>query len=291
MFSSTFILAFVTFLVVAGIVGFIGTKLRTVGGGALNRLDLLTNRGGRKDSSADMLLKQALLEVDKRTILDVLTPSILNYTRYFEQADVHIKPSTLFAISVVCGFLGAISSALIARTIYVAPVGGLILFLTPWIWLWWRRRSRLNKFAAQLPDAMELVARALRAGHSLAAGMHVVAEEMPPPISPRVRPRLRRAEPRHPDGRRIAIGCERVPNLDLRFFVTAVAIQRQTGGDLAEILDKIGYVIRERYKILGQVKALTGEGRLSGLVLMPLPFGPVPVHAAHEARLHLGAVD
>src|SRR5262249_53274802 len=66
--------------------------------------------------------------------------------------------------------------------------------------------------------------------------------------------------------------CERVPNLDLKFFVTSVAIQRQTGGDLAEILDKIGYVIRERYRILGQVKALTGEGRLSGVVLIALPF-------------------
>src|SRR5262249_28201721 len=66
--------------------------------------------------------------------------------------------------------------------------------------------------------------------------------------------------------------CDRVPNLDLRFFVTAVAIQRQTGGDLAEILDKIGYVIRERYKILGQVKALTAEGRLSGVILIALPF-------------------
>src|SRR5258708_23758493 len=66
--------------------------------------------------------------------------------------------------------------------------------------------------------------------------------------------------------------CDRVPNLDLRFFVTSVAIQRQTGGDLAEILDRIGHVIRERFKILGQVKALTAEGRLSGVVLIALPF-------------------
>ena len=79
--------------------------------------------------------------------------------------------------------------------------------------------------------------------------------------------------------------CERVPNLDLRFFVTSVAIQRQTGGDLAEILDKIGYVIRERYRILGQVKALTGEGRLSGIVLIALPFGLFADHAAHQAGL------
>src|SRR5207302_9373577 len=67
--------------------------------------------------------------------------------------------------------------------------------------------------------------------------------------------------------------CDRVPNMDLPFFVTSVGIQRQTGGDLAEILDKIGYVVRERFRILGQVKALTGEGRLSGVVLIALPFG------------------
>jgi tight adherence protein B len=66
--------------------------------------------------------------------------------------------------------------------------------------------------------------------------------------------------------------CERVPNLDLRFFVTSVLVQRQTGGDLSEILDKIGYVIRERYRILGQVQALTAEGRLSGVILIALPF-------------------
>ena len=65
--------------------------------------------------------------------------------------------------------------------------------------------------------------------------------------------------------------CERVPNLDLRFFVTSIILQRQTGGDLAEILDKIGYLIRERFKIFGQVQALTGEGRLSGIVLLALP--------------------
>ena len=71
--------------------------------------------------------------------------------------------------------------------------------------------------------------------------------------------------------------CDRVPNLDLRFFVTCVAIQRQTGGDLAEILDKIGYVIRERFKILGQVKALTAEGRLSGHRADRPAVRPVPV--------------
>jgi tight adherence protein B len=151
-------------------------------------------------------------------------------------------------------------------------VGAGLFFSLPWLWLWHKRSRRLKTFAGQLPDALELVARALRAGHSLAAGMHVVAEEMPAPVSKefgRVYEEQNLGIPLEEAMRGI---CQRVPNLDLRFFVTSVAIQRQTGGDLAEILDKIGHVVRERYRILGQVKALTAEGRLSGIVLVALPF-------------------
>ncbi|MGL6097277.1 MAG: type II secretion system F family protein, partial [Fimbriiglobus sp.] len=120
--------------------------------------------------------------------------------------------------------------------------------------------------------AMELIARALRAGHSLAAGMHVVAEEMPAPISKEFNRVYEEQNLGIPLEETLRGMCDRVPSLDLRFFVTSVAIQRQTGGDLAEILDRIGHVIRERFKILGQVKALTAEGRLSGIVLVSLPI-------------------
>jgi tight adherence protein B len=143
----------------------------------------------------------------------------------------------------------------------------------PFVWLWWKRNTRMKKFAAQLPEAMELVARALRAGHSLAAGMHVVADEMPEPISKEFGRVYEEQNLGIPLEECLKGMCDRVPNLDLKFFVTSVAIQRQTGGDLAEILDRIGYVIRERFKILGQVKALTAEGRLSGIVLIALPIG------------------
>jgi tight adherence protein B len=146
------------------------------------------------------------------------------------------------------------------------------MFAIPWGWLWNKRRARLKRFASQLPDALELVARALRAGHSLGAGMHVVAEEMPAPIADEFGRVYEEQNLGVALDDAMRTMTERVPNLDLRFFVTSVAIQRQTGGDLAEILDKIGYVIRERYRILGQVKALTAEGRLSGVVLIALPF-------------------
>jgi len=259
-------------LVIATVVLLLVALRRGDDGRASERLDLLVGRNVRRDSSADMLLKQALQEADRKTILDRLTPEFFNLTRTFEQADANIKPSALFGISVGLGVLGAALSVW-AVNIYVAPVGALMCFSLPWLWLYMKRAGRLKKFAGQLPDAMELVARALRAGHSLAAGMHVVAEEMPAPVSKEFGRVYEEQNLGIPLEEALKGMCDRVPNLDLKFFVTSVAIQRQTGGDLAEILDRIGHVIRERFKILGQVKALTAEGRLSGVVLIALPIG------------------
>src|SRR5207245_5500403 len=123
---------------------------------------------------------------------------------------------------------------------YLAPLVGALMFVVPWAWLLNKRRLRLKAFSRQLSDALELVARALRAGHSLAAGMHVVAEEMPSPIADE----FNRVYEEQNLG--IAIEeamkgmCERVPNLDLRFFVTSVLIQRQPGCDSAELLGLSG---------------------------------------------------
>ncbi len=241
-------------------------------GKASERLDQLVGRNTRKDSSADMLLKQALQEVDKKTLMDRLTPEFFNLTKVFEQADCNIKPSALFGISLGLGVVGAALSIWLVN-MYVVPLGAILFFMLPWVWLFAKRGSRMKAFAGQLPDAMELVARALRAGHSLAAGMHVVAEEMPAPVSKEFGRVYEEQNLGIPLEEALKSMCDRVPNLDLKFFVTSVAIQRQTGGDLAEILDRIGHVIRERFKILGQVKALTAEGRLSGVVLIALPIG------------------
>jgi tight adherence protein B len=241
-------------------------------GRASERLDEVVGRNVRKDSASDMLLKQALQEVDRKNILDRITPEFFNLTKMCEQADVNIKPSALFGIALGLAVAGAIGS-IWGVNIYVAPIGALVCFTIPWLWLYAKRAGRLKKFAAQLSDAMELVARALRAGHSLAAGMHVVAEEMPAPVCKEFGRVYEEQNLGIPLDEALKSMCDRVPNLDLKFFVTSVAIQRQTGGDLAEILDRIGHVIRERFKILGQVKALTAEGRLSGIVLIALPIG------------------
>lgn len=269
--TTTMMISIAAFLGVSALVGLVAVMFRDSGERASERLDTMIGKRRRLDSTADILRKTAF-DGDKKTFLEMITPNMPSFNRIFEQADCHIKPSTLTGIGLLLAGLGMTGSWLARVPWFFVPLAGIVLFLVPFMWLLNKRRVRLKSFAAQLPDALELVARALRAGHSLGAGMHVVAEEMPSPICDE----FGRVYEEQNLG--IAIEdalrnmTERVPNLDLRFFVTSVAIQRQTGGDLAEILDKIGYVIRERYRILGQVKALTGEGRLSGVVLIALPF-------------------
>jgi tight adherence protein B len=115
------------------------------------------------------------------------------------------------------------------------------------------------------------MSRALRAGHSLGAGFQLVGTEICDPLGPEFHRVFEEQNFGVPLDEAMQTMTDRVPNLDLKFFATAVTLQRQTGGDLAEILDKIGHLVRERFKIYGQIQALTGEGRLSGLVLLALP--------------------
>jgi tight adherence protein B len=266
-------LSVLAFIAVAGLIGaisFLFAKPTVTRAG--ERLDVIVGRNSRSESSSELLLRRAMMEVDRKNILDRLTPEFFNFTKIFQQADVKFRPSILFGVSLGLALVGGMISSVMIN-IYFAPVGGLIFFVLPFVWLLWKRKSRLARFASQLPDAMELIARALRAGHSLAAGLHVVADELPEPISKEFNRVYEEQNLGIPLEEALKNLCDRVPNLDLRFFVTSVVIQRQTGGDLAEILDRIGYIIRERFKILGQVKALTAEGRLSGIVLIALPIG------------------
>jgi tight adherence protein B len=236
-----------------------------------DRLDTLTGKR-KKDDPAGSILRKTAFEADKKSLLELLTPNFPSLDKMFLQADCHIAPSTLFGVSIVLAVLGMTATWLAGLQWFLLPIAGVIMFMIPLAWLWNKRRVRLKKFSAQLSDALELVARALRAGHSLAAGMHVVAEEMPTPIADEFNRVYEEQNLGIPVEDALKNMCERVPNLDLRFFVTSVLVQRQTGGDLSEILDKIGYVIRERFRILGQVQALTAEGRLSGVILIALPF-------------------
>jgi tight adherence protein B len=263
------ILAFMTVTAIVGVLAFV---LRDQTPQTVTRLELLVGKRRRDDAAASDILRKSAFEGDRRSLLEAVTPKFLSPRKMFEQADCHISPGTLTGIGLALAAAAATLTLVTHVPWILVPVNALVMFLVPFLWLWNKRRLRLKKFAAQLSDALELVARALRAGHSLAAGLHVVAEEMPAPIAVEFGRVFEEQNLGIPLEDALKSMTDRVPNLDLRFFVTSVAIQRQTGGDMAEILDKIGYVVRERFRILGQVKALTAEGRLSGVVLIALPF-------------------
>src|SRR5260370_14832784 len=192
------------------------------GGGskAASRLDVLVGKK-RSDSSPELLLKKSAFEADKNKLVEIFQGLIPNLPKIFEQADCHIKPSSLVMIGLVLGILGVTASWLAKVPLFLAWLPGLVLFMVPFGWVWNKRRVRLKSFAAQLPDALELVARALRAGHALAAGMHVVAEEMPPPVSD--------GFGRGYEEQNLGIApqdpmkgmCHRLPNLNFRFFLTS----------------------------------------------------------------------
>ncbi len=241
--------------------------------GVEDRLAILTGTGNAKQAKEALMKGSVLahpLESGQNAIWDQLA-RLGNLNLVLEQADTSITPAQFFGVSAVMAVVGMFIPVFAGLHPSIVLPMGLMLAALPFGWLFFRRRRRMKLFAKQLPDALELISRALRAGHSLASGFHLVAEEMHDPIAKEFHRVFEEQNLGVALEQALENMTDRVPNLDLRFFATAVILQRQTGGDLAEILDKIGYLVRERFKIWGQVQALTGEGRLSGIVLLALP--------------------
>jgi tight adherence protein B len=241
--------------------------------GLETRLQILT--GKKSAAEASQVTKEALLRegVSGLSVLaDKVMEKFSNLKLLFVQADSPISPTQFFIITMVCGGVGVLLAIVARAPLPMYPLSAVMFSLLPLGWLLWRRKRRFKKFATQLPDALELVARALRSGHSLASGLSVVVQEMPDPISQEFAMCYEEQNLGVPIEQALKSMHRRVPNMDFKFFATAVTIQRQSGGDLAEILDKIGHIVRGRFRIMGQVAALTGEGRISGVVLMALPI-------------------
>ncbi len=239
------------------------------------RLEVLTGRR-RDESEGETLIKGGDLLKETASsassLIGQLGRQFTGLGTYLEQGGLKISPDKFLWLILsglgIGAFLGW--AARLPAPLY--PICGLAVGSLPLLWAWWKRRARFSKFMAQLPDALGLIARALRSGHSLASAINVIVDEMPAPISVEFGMAYEEQNLGVPVDKALRSMLKRMPNLDLKFFVTAVAIQKQSGGDLAEILDKISYVVRERFKILGTVAALTAEGRLSGIVLMAMPL-------------------
>jgi tight adherence protein B len=172
----------------------------------------------------------------------------------------------------MAGILGGLAASVLTVFIPLMLLAGVVCAALPLAHVWWRRKKRFDAFLEQLPDALDLVSRALSAGHAFSEALHMVSEEMPEPVATE----FRKAYEEQNLGLSVKLALEnltqRMPLLDLKMCVTAVLIQRETGGNLAEILEKVAYTIRERFRILGDLKTLTTSSRLSAWLLCALPI-------------------
>lgn len=181
-------------------------------------------------------------------------------------------PVWRFTLLTVLGGCAAAFAGLHFAMRYDAAVAGfLTLSLVPWLYVLRRKRKRMAAFEQQLPEALDLICRALRAGHALSSGLKMVGDELDDPISVEFTQVSDEVALGLDIREALANLCHRIDVPDLSFFSTAVLIQRETGGNLAEIMDRLGYVIRERHKFYGKVKAMTAQNRGAALILLFTP--------------------
>jgi tight adherence protein B len=234
------------------------------------RLNRLQNAGGAQDLT--LTRERVLSTIPWLDRLLKMIPGLTRLKRLIEQADSEHALGFFVLIALLCMAVAWIFSLLYFRNLLgtvllVASAGWL-----PVVYLQYKRRRRIEQFQEQLPEALDLMGRALKAGHAFTSGLKLAADEFDAPLGRE----FQRTVDEINFGASVADAlhhlAERVDCAEARFFVVSVLLQRETGGNLTEILANLAHIIRERFKLHGKIRVLSAEGRLSGLVLVILPM-------------------
>ena len=223
---------------------------------------------------------KVLLEADKDPIA-ALTKLLarLNIGKVMEkriqQAGLTMSVSGLLLMMMALAVIGALVGMRVNVLLYRGASSAALAFvgaMIPYVYVNRARTKRMNAFEQQFPEALDFLARAMRAGHAFSIALEMLSEESPQPLAGEFRKAFNETSLGLPVETALYNMVERMPLLDLKFFVSAVLLQRETGGNLAEILQNLGHVIRERFKLKGQVRAASAHGRLTGTVLTMMPI-------------------
>jgi tight adherence protein B len=196
------------------------------------------------------------------------------------QSGMTLKPAKLLMICAIAGigaYLGA--AYFLPHFYYTLPIGIIAAFL-PVAFVAFKRRVRLRKFEEHFPEALDLLGRAVRAGHAFTTGLEMISKECPEPLAGEFRTAFEEQNFGLPLRDALLNLTERIPLIDVRFFVTALLIQKETGGNLAEILDGLARVIRDRFRIYREVQVRTAQGRLTAGILIALPIAMLLILSA-----------
>lgn len=239
---------------------------------------LRTLSAGHHGTEAMSLLKQRNLSdapLLERLLLTL--PRAFLVDRWLQQAGVSMTVGRFMFVSLLSALIALVVAILfrfpfVAAVLFAAAAGAVPMLLVA------RTRSkRMNKFDEQLPDALDLISRALRAGHAFPSALQMVATEAGDPIATEFQITFEEINYGVSVNDAMLNLATRVPSMDLRYFIISVMLQRETGGNLAELLGNLSELIRERFKLLGRVRVLATEGRLSAYILVTLPFATAAV--------------
>lgn len=195
--------------------------------------------------------------------------------RIISQADIQITVSRLLAFCLAAGVLAALAAYTVSSSIVIVVTAALLAAAAPVLHVLWKRKKRLAKFLEHLPDTLDLMSRSLAVGHAFSQSLYQVSTEMPEPIATEFRITFEEQKLGLSLKRALENLAERIPLLDLRLCITAILIQRETGGNLAEILEKVSLTLRERFKLMEDFRTMTTSARGSAWILCGLPFAIV----------------
>jgi len=273
-----FLLALLTFLVVAVLfLGFwlsFGTDSRqeTV------RRRVESVRKAERRGGGNIPLDLQLVRDEMLSSVPALNRVMMRYAwsgkfrDYIAQSGLKMKPGKILLLSGVVGVGAYLLAGSFVHQIPVPIAAGLLGAAIPFAIIAFIRNRRLRKFEEHFPEALDLLGRAVRAGHAFTTGLEMVAKDSAEPIAGEFRTTFEEQNFGLPLRDSLLNMAERVPSVDVRFFVTALMVQKETGGNLAEILDELSRVIRERFRIYRDVRVKTAQGRLTALILILLPI-------------------
>ena len=231
-----------------------------------------TSSSGRGYADVKILRETKMSEIPWLNRFLIGITRLRYFDRLLRQANIKYPLGVFVLLSLVLFFIGFLGGQFMARGLFLSFLTGVGMGMLPFYYVRRKKQKRMLRFQVQLPEALDLIARSLKAGHAFAGGLRIVADEMNDPAGTEfgttldevnfgvdVREALKNLS--------LRMDCE-----DLKYFVVAVIIQRETGGNLTEILENISYLIRERFKLQGKINGLTAEGRLSAIILIVLPF-------------------
>ena len=268
------LLALVTFIIVAVVV----FALVSLYDERTARARTLRDRLARVDEQAEQPQPEAAFLRDemfsKIPAFDTFlrrSDRVSELQKTLSQGSVDIRAGNFLILCLVSAVAFALVAFLFGGKIMFGWAGLLLGFFIPYAWASHMRAKRFAKFEEKFPEAIDTLARAVRAGHAFTTALEMIANEISEPVASEFRQLYEEQKFGLPVREALLNLTDRVPLVDVKFFVTAVMLQRETGGNLAEILDNLSYVIRERFKILRQVRVHTAQGRLTMVLLMALP--------------------